>query len=75
MVIYYSLAKAEQRRKELYAKQSRGNQFQTREQRDGWIRKELKGLDKALKQKQEQVSSGPKLSVVYVGHYNCLQKV
>ena len=56
---------AEQRRKELYAKQGRGNQFRSREERDSWIKNELKSLNKAIKDKEEQVrglliSSNPK---------------
>lgn len=49
------LAAAEQRRKELYAKQGRGNQFTSREDRDNWIRNELKSLNKAIKDKEEQI--------------------
>ncbi len=45
----------EQRRTELFAKQGRGNQFTTRDDRDKWIRKELKSLNKAIKDKDEQV--------------------
>lgn len=52
----YSLARAEQRRKELYAKQSRGSEFQTREQRDNWIKGEIRKIDSAIKQKRDQVS-------------------
>ncbi|WAR22164.1 SMC3-like protein [Mya arenaria] len=48
------LATAEQRRKELYAKQGRGNQFRSREERDSWIKNELKSLNKAIKDKEEQ---------------------
>ena len=50
-----SLALAEQRRKELYAKQGRGNQFTSKEDRDKWITKELKSLNKAIRDKQEQI--------------------
>ncbi|XP_071792675.1 structural maintenance of chromosomes protein 3-like [Asterias amurensis] len=46
----------EQRRTELFAKQGRGNQFTTRDDRDKWIRKELKSLNKAIKDKDEQIS-------------------
>lgn len=49
------LAICEQRRKELYAKQGRGNQFTSRDDRDRWINKELKGLQKAIKDKEEQI--------------------
>ena len=51
----YRLAIAEQRRKELYAKQGRGNQFTSRGDRDKWISKELKSLTKAIKDKDEQI--------------------
>ena len=46
---------AEQRRKELYAKQGRGNQFTSRDERDTWIKKELKSLNRAIRDKEEQV--------------------
>ena len=49
---------AEQRKKELYAKQGRGNQFTSREDRDGWIKNELRSLNKAIKDKEEQVRKG-----------------
>lgn len=49
------LALNEQRRKELYAKQGRGNQFTSREERDRWIQKELKALNKAIKDKEDQI--------------------
>ena len=49
------LALAEQRRKELYAKQGRGNQFTSKEERDRWISKELKSLNKAVRDKEEQI--------------------
>ncbi|KAI8792516.1 structural maintenance of chromosomes protein 3, partial [Biomphalaria glabrata] len=50
------LAEADQKRKELYAKQGRGSHFQSREDRDNWIKKELKSLNKAIKDKEEQIS-------------------
>ncbi|XP_029645024.1 structural maintenance of chromosomes protein 3 isoform X1 [Octopus sinensis] len=46
---------AEQRRKELYAKQGRGNQFTSREERDAWIKKELRSLNKAIRDKEDQI--------------------
>ena len=49
------MALAEQRRKELYAKQGRGNQFTSREDRDKWISKELKSLNKAIRDKEDQI--------------------
>lgn len=49
------LALAEQRRKELYAKQGRGNQFTSVQERDRWITKELKSLNKAIRDKDEQI--------------------
>lgn len=51
----FRLALNEQRRKELYAKQGRGNQFTSREERDRWIQKELKALNKAIKDKEDQI--------------------
>ncbi|XP_014677451.1 PREDICTED: structural maintenance of chromosomes protein 3-like [Priapulus caudatus] len=50
-----SLALADQRRKELYAKQGRGNQFTSREERDAWIKNELRSLNRAIKDKDEQI--------------------
>ncbi|GFS26293.1 structural maintenance of chromosomes protein [Elysia marginata] len=50
------LAEADQKRKELYAKQGRGSHFQSREDRDNWIKKELKSLNKAIKDKEEQIN-------------------
>lgn len=54
--IYYfifRLALKEQKRKELYAKQGRGSQFTSKEERDQWIQKELKLLRKQIKDKEE----------------------
>lgn len=50
------LAMSEQRRKELYAKQGRGNQFRSKEERDRWIGKELKSLNKAIHDKEDQIT-------------------
>ncbi|CAB0019270.1 unnamed protein product [Nesidiocoris tenuis] len=47
------LALKEQKRKELYAKQGRGNQFTSRSDRDQWIERELKSLNKQIKDKSE----------------------
>lgn len=41
----------EQKRKELYAKQGRGAQFKSKEDRDKWIQTELKALTKQIKDK------------------------
>lgn len=49
------LARAEQRRKELYAKQGRNNQFSSKEERDKWLTKELKDLRRAIQSKEEQI--------------------
>lgn len=49
------LALKEQKRKELYAKQGRGSQFTSKDQRDEWIKKELKSLNKQIKDKGEQI--------------------
>ena len=43
----------EQKRKELYAKQGRGSQFTSKEDRDQWIKKELKLLIKQIKDKED----------------------
>jgi len=50
------LALKEQRRKELYAKQGRDNQFRSKEERDKWIGKELKSLNKAIHDKDDQIT-------------------
>ncbi|PIK61921.1 putative structural maintenance of chromosomes protein 3 isoform X2 [Apostichopus japonicus] len=52
----HRLEQCEQRRAELFAKQGRGNQFTTREERDKWIKKELKSLQKSIKDKDEQIN-------------------
>ena len=49
------LSLKEQKRKELYAKQGRGSQFTSKGQRDEWIQKELKSLNKQIKDKTEQI--------------------
>ncbi|XP_055593678.1 structural maintenance of chromosomes protein 3 isoform X2 [Uranotaenia lowii] len=41
----------EQKRKELYAKQGRGSQFASKDERDKWIQGELKSLNKQIKDK------------------------
>ncbi|XP_026675502.1 structural maintenance of chromosomes protein 3-like isoform X2 [Ceratina calcarata] len=43
----------EQKRKELYAKQGRGSQFASKDERDKWIRTELEQLAKQIKDKEE----------------------
>ncbi|XP_018019666.1 structural maintenance of chromosomes protein 3 isoform X1 [Hyalella azteca] len=50
------LSLKDQKRKELYAKQGRGSQFTSKEQRDQWIQKELRSLSKAVKSKLEQIA-------------------
>ncbi|CAG9822671.1 unnamed protein product [Phaedon cochleariae] len=47
------LALKEQKRKELYAKQGRGSQFTSKDDRDRWIQNELKSLNKQLKDKKD----------------------
>ncbi|KAL7632507.1 UNVERIFIED_CONTAM: hypothetical protein RMT77_017170 [Armadillidium vulgare] len=49
------LSLKDQKRKELYAKQGRGSQFTSKEQRDQWIQKELRSLNKAVKSKNDQI--------------------
>ncbi|CAF0914435.1 unnamed protein product [Adineta ricciae] len=46
---------AEEKRKELFAKRGRGNQFGSTDERDKWIRHELKSLTKAIHDKREQM--------------------
>ncbi|GJQ71626.1 hypothetical protein Trydic_g11325 [Trypoxylus dichotomus] len=43
----------EQKRKELYAKQGRGSQFTSKDDRDRWIQNELKSLNKQIKDKRD----------------------
>lgn len=65
MIIYYSfqyaiwcrLAQATQERTDLYAKQGRGSQFTSKEERDKWIKKELKSLDQAINDKKRQIAA------------------
>lgn len=47
------LSLKEQKRKELYAKQGRGSQFASKDDRDKWIQQELKSLNKQLKDKKD----------------------
>ncbi|GIY08074.1 structural maintenance of chromosomes protein 3 [Caerostris darwini] len=49
------LSLKEQKRTELYAKQGRGSQFTSKAERDKWIQKELKSLQKAIRDKREQI--------------------
>lgn len=49
------LKACEQRRSELYAKQGRGQQFSSREEKDSWIRKEAKSLSSSIEHKEEQI--------------------
>ncbi|CAK9299188.1 unnamed protein product [Gordionus sp. m RMFG-2023] len=45
----------EQRRKELLAKQGRGNQFTSREERDKWINREIRSLHQAINDKEDHM--------------------
>lgn len=49
------LSLKEQKRTELYAKQGRGSQFTSKAERDKWIQKELKSLQRAIRDKREQI--------------------
>ncbi|XP_054714183.1 structural maintenance of chromosomes protein 3-like [Uloborus diversus] len=49
------LSLKEQKRTELYAKQGRGSQFTSKAERDKWIQKELKSLQKAIRDKKDQI--------------------
>ncbi|VDM02243.1 unnamed protein product [Schistocephalus solidus] len=51
-----ALSDAEHRRKELFAKQGRLNQFRSRGQRDDWIKNQMKGLSKAIKDKENTIA-------------------
>ena len=46
----------EQRRSELFAKQGRGQQFTSVEERDAWIRREAQSLSQSLENKRRQMS-------------------
>lgn len=59
----FSLQAAEQKRKDLYAKQGRGSHFTSRADRDTWIKKELRSLNKAIKDKEDQVICFLKMAV------------
>ncbi|VVC99705.1 unnamed protein product [Leptidea sinapis] len=48
-----ALALNQQKRQELYAKQGRGTQFTSKQDRDKWIEKELKSLNKQIKDKKD----------------------
>ncbi|XP_046850172.1 structural maintenance of chromosomes protein 3-like isoform X2 [Xenia sp. Carnegie-2017] len=45
----------EQRRSQLFSKQGRTNQFQSKQQRDEWINNELKSLAKSISTKESQI--------------------
>lgn len=55
--IFCRLAQATQERTDLYAKQGRGSQFTSKEERDKWIKKELKSLDQAINDKKRQIAA------------------
>ena len=50
------LKACEQRRSELFAKQGRGQQFASVEERDTWIRREAQSLSESLEHKQRQMT-------------------
>lgn len=51
-----ALSDAQHRRKELFAKQGRVNQFRSRSARDDWIKEQMKGQAKAIKDKETTIS-------------------
>ncbi|KAH9283189.1 Structural maintenance of chromosomes protein 3 [Echinococcus granulosus] len=51
-----ALSDAEHRRKELFAKQGRVNQFRSRVQRDEWIKNQMKSQAKAIKDKENTIA-------------------
>lgn len=57
LLFYSRLAQATQERTDLYAKQGRGSQFTSKEDRDKWIKKELKSLDQAINDKKRQIAA------------------
>lgn len=57
VTLYSRLAQATQERTDLYAKQGRGSQFTSKEERDKWIKKELKSLDQAINDKKRQIAA------------------
>ncbi|KAH8878172.1 Structural maintenance of chromosomes protein 3 [Schistosoma japonicum] len=52
----YKKAKQFEDEKELFAKQGRVNQFQSRGQRDEWIKDQMKSLSKAIKDKENTIN-------------------
>jgi structural maintenance of chromosome 3 (chondroitin sulfate proteoglycan 6) len=44
---------SEQKRNEIYAKQGRSTRFRTKDERDAWIKNELKIIDKAITEKSQ----------------------
>ena len=50
------LKACEQRRSELFAKQGRGQQFASVEERDAWIRREVQSLSESLEHKRKQMA-------------------
>lgn len=57
LLFHSRLAQATQERTDLYAKQGRGSQFTSKEDRDKWIKKELKSLDQAINDKKRQIAA------------------
>nr|QIC49990.1 structural maintenance of chromosomes protein 3 [Actinia equina] len=51
------LEACERRRTELYAKQGRKNQFSSKEERDKWIKKEMRSLNNAVSKKESQIQA------------------
>ena len=50
------LSLKEQKRSELYAKQGRGSQFNSKSERDNWINNELRSLTKNVNEKKTQIT-------------------
>lgn len=50
------LKECEQRRTELFAKQGRGQQFSSTEERDAWINKEVESLSESISTKERQIA-------------------
>ena len=52
----FRLKTCEQRRSELFAKQGRGQQFATVDERDAWIKREMQSLSESLDHKRTRMS-------------------
>lgn len=52
-----SLQVAQQRRKELFAKKGRRNQFRSQDERDNWISGEIRTLQRNMRDRETQIKN------------------